>query len=121
VKENNKYRKAAVSGNITMESTISLWYLWNSNHSLKGLGMVSNNIGPVCSQKLKFRHLQIFWLQSFVEYPQCIEMTFFFKNAHVCYKYRIQNRSYYLYFPKIHWISYVLIIKSIKMNLATLL
>jgi hypothetical protein len=24
VKENNKYRKAAVSGNITMESTISL-------------------------------------------------------------------------------------------------
>jgi hypothetical protein len=32
----------------------------NQKSILQGLGMVSINIGPVCSQKLKFRHLLIF-------------------------------------------------------------
>jgi hypothetical protein len=45
-------------------------------------------------------------LELFVEYPQCMEMTFFFlENACAYYEYRIQNRSNYLDFLKTHWIS----------------
>jgi hypothetical protein len=46
-------------------------------------------------------------------------MTFVLENARAYYRYRIQNRSNYPDFPKIHWISYVLTLKSLKMNLAT--
>jgi hypothetical protein len=35
----------------------------------------------VPSQKLKFCHLQIFWSELLVEYPQCIEMTFAIESA----------------------------------------
>jgi hypothetical protein len=68
------------------------------------LGTVSITIGAVCSQKLKLCHLQNFKSEWFVEYLQCIEITFVLENTRACYKYRIQNRSNYLDFSKIHWI-----------------
>ena len=57
--------------------------------SLKGLGTVSINI----AKNWKFRHLQNFWLELFVQYPQCIEVTFVLENARAYCEYRIQNRS----------------------------
>jgi hypothetical protein len=48
-------------------------------------------------------------------------MIFVLENAHAYGKYRIQSCRNYPDFPKIHQISCVLTLKSLKMNLATLL
>jgi hypothetical protein len=86
------------------------------SHFYKGLDTLSINIGPVPSQKLMFRHFQIFWSELFVEYSLCIEMTFVLENARAYYKYRIQNWRIFLTFTEFH----VSTLKSLKMNLATL-
>jgi hypothetical protein len=68
----------------------------------KGLGTLSINIGHVSTQKLKFRHLQFFLSELFVQYPQCIEVTFVLENARAYCEYRIQNWSNFPDFPKFH-------------------
>jgi hypothetical protein len=50
----------------------------------------------------------IFWgLELFVQYPWCIELTFVFENSLAYNEYRIQNRSNYPDFLKIHCFFYV--------------
>jgi hypothetical protein len=61
----------------------SKFYYTYIHYFLRAGYTVSINIGPVRSQKLKFRHLQILWSELIVKYPQCIEMNLF-QKIHVC-------------------------------------
>jgi hypothetical protein len=54
--------------------TFEMYFYIFEDYLIKGLGSVSINIGPVRTRKLKFRHFS--WLELFVQYPQCIEVTF---------------------------------------------